>query len=88
MYMVISKPKRMSVAAGVSHFIRILLSVSPAKRVRYWQHICQHAMQCAGLLHLPHRQNMDSGLAIFIGFVDIWCLNRLPKAEGNGIRLA
>ncbi len=32
MYIVISKPRRISVAAGFSHFIRLLLSVDTAQR--------------------------------------------------------
>jgi hypothetical protein len=32
MYIVISKPKRMSLAAGFSHFIVFLLCVLPARR--------------------------------------------------------
>jgi hypothetical protein len=41
MYIVISKPRRMSVAAGFSHFIRLLLSVDTAQRgKRTKQRIC------------------------------------------------
>jgi hypothetical protein len=41
MYMVISKPRRISVAAGFSHFIRLLLSIDPAQRGKCTkQHIC------------------------------------------------
>jgi hypothetical protein len=41
MYIVISKPKRMSLAAGFSHFMQLLLFVYPARRgLKYPQHIC------------------------------------------------
>jgi hypothetical protein len=41
MYIVISKPKRMSLAAGFSHFMQFLLCVYPARRGRkYPQRIC------------------------------------------------
>jgi hypothetical protein len=47
MYIVISKPKRMSLAAGFSHFIQSLLSVYPARRgSKYPQRICWHTVQC------------------------------------------
>jgi hypothetical protein len=41
MYIVISKPKRMSLAAGFSHFMQLLLFVYPARRgLKYPQRIC------------------------------------------------
>lgn len=40
-YIVISKPKRMSLAAGFSHFMLFLLCVNPARRgLKYPQGIC------------------------------------------------
>jgi hypothetical protein len=43
MYIVISKPRRMSIAAGVSHVIRLLLQGHSRKlRLTHWQNIRQH----------------------------------------------
>jgi hypothetical protein len=48
MYIVISKPKRMSLAAGFSHFMQLLLCVYPARRgQKYPQHTCWYWKQYA-----------------------------------------
>ncbi len=67
MYIVISKPKRMSLAVGVSHFMADFLGVYPARRGSlYCQSICQYGLQCARLVARLHHEIMDSDLMIFM----------------------
>jgi hypothetical protein len=87
MYIVISKPKRMSLAAGFSHFMLFLLCVYPARR---GSRTCSVSAGTQNIVHcfgdLRHRENKDWSLMVFMslqsgdtacgvettGFMPVW----------------
>ena len=71
MYIVISKPRRRSVAAGFSHFIRSLLQFTPAKRGKRTGRASVSTGPSIGAgLDGWHRQIMDLHLMIFMSFTN------------------
>lgn len=67
MYIVISKPRRMSIAAGFSHVIRLLLQVTPANcGQRTGSASVSTSASIGAAVCLQHRQIMDSHLMIFM----------------------
>ena len=67
MYIVISKPRRMSVAVGFSHVIRSLLQFIPAKRgYRTGSASVSTGSSIGVVVDLQHRQIMDLHLMIFM----------------------
>ena len=67
MYIVISKPRRMSIAAGFSHVIWLLLQVTPANcGQRTGSASVSTSASIGAAVCLQHRQIMDSHLMIFM----------------------
>jgi hypothetical protein len=74
MYIVISKPKRMSLAAGFSHVIQFLLFARSANRgKRCQQGIYQHRISVRCLDALRHRENTQGKPLIFMIFRKVVC---------------
>jgi hypothetical protein len=89
MYIVISKPKRMSLAAGFSHVIQFLLVARAASRGKTCrQVIYQYQISVRCLDALRHRENTQGRLMIFMIFRKTRCfgVSDLIGHAGDRIR--